>query len=387
LTRIKKLKEKLKMKKLFILLVVVLIFIAAVIFTAIAAVLPWFVTRGDQSATAVDTSGPAQTANSILPPMPTMTTMPAYPTSSPTPVFEQLSPAPICFTPAYIHPFAFMPDSTSILVRGNTGVQIFNLDALKEASFLRAPKNIITAALSPDGKILAWSLDDNTIQLLRISDQKVLQTLSGHNDMVGKLRFSPDGDQLVSASHDYWVRVWNMQGEELRHLQAGQVLGIGISPDGNMLATVPFDGPVALWNLDTGENIKDLGGYGGYDTSDAEFSPDGQYLAADLASGIFMWRVADASLVWDKVKNSMVVAFSPDGRYLAYSDVDDGNKVILVSPYATRVIRIIEGMQSPVWELFFSPDSFKLAATDGIAIHIWRVEDGTLLYTGKASCP
>jgi WD40 repeat protein len=230
-------------------------------------------------------------------------------------------------------------------------------------------------------------LDDNTIQLVRLSDQKVLQTLSGHSDMVGKLRFTPDGNLLVSASHDYWVKVWNLQGEELRNFQAGQVLGIAISPDGSVLATVPSDGPVALWSLDTGEKIKDLGGTGGYDTSDAEFSPDGQYLVADLVTGLFLWRISDASLVWNEVKNSMAVAFSPDGQYLAYSDVDAGNKVILASPDAARVIRTIERMQGPVWELFFTPDSSLLSTTDGRKIHIWRVEDGMLLYIGKATCP
>jgi WD40 repeat protein len=89
--------------------------------------------------------------------------------------------------------------------------------------------NIITAVLSPDGETLAWSLDDNTIQLLRISDQQVLHTLSGHTDTVTKLRFSPDGDRLISASHDNSVRIWNMQGDELHTIQPGQVLGIGIS--------------------------------------------------------------------------------------------------------------------------------------------------------------
>jgi hypothetical protein len=37
-----------------------------------------------------------------------------------------------CFTFADIAPFAFTPDSTSILVRGNRGVQIFNLEALED---------------------------------------------------------------------------------------------------------------------------------------------------------------------------------------------------------------------------------------------------------------
>jgi WD40 repeat protein len=374
-------------KKLCILLVVILILIVAIVFTPIAAVLPWFTTRSDRSISSVDAPSLAQIATSPLPAQRVSIGKAADPDPSQTPVVEQLAPSPICFTPIDIFPFAFMPDDTSILVRGSGGVQIFNLDALKEVRFLQAPENIMTATLSPDGKTLAWSLDDNTIQLVRLSDQKVLQTLSGHSDMVGKLRFTPDGNLLVSASHDYWVKVWNLQGEELHSFQAGQVLGIAISPDGSMLATVPSDGPVALWSLDTGEKIKDLGGSGGYDTSDAEFSQDGQYLVADLVAGIFLWRVADAGLVWNEVKNSMAVAFSPDGRYLAYSDVDDGNKVILASPDAARVIRTFERMQGPVWELFFSPDGSLLAATDGVEIHIWRVRDGTLLYIGKPACP
>jgi len=362
-------------KKFLILLVVTLIFITAIVYTPLATVLSRFVTRSGHSVTSVDSSSPIMT---VVP------TIPADPTSTPT--TGQMGQTAICFAPADILPFAFMPDSFSILVRAKMGMQIFNLDTQKEASFPQAPKNIITAALSHDGQILAWALDDNTIQLLHISDQKVFHTLSGHTDMVTKLRFSPGGDFLVSASHDNWVRVWNLDGEELDSFQAG-ALGIGISPNGSMLATVPSDGPVTLWNLATGEKIKELGGSGGYDTSDAEFSPDGQYLAADLVTGIYMWRISDGNLVWNEVKNSMAVTFSPDGRYLAFSDVDDSNKVILAAADTAQFTRVIDKMQSPVWELFFSPDASLLAATDGVEIRIWQVEDGTLLSVGKATCP
>jgi WD40 repeat protein len=148
-----------------------------------------------------------------------------------------------------------------------------------------------------------------------------------------------------------------------------------------------FDGPVSLWDLDTLEKIKDLAASGGYDTSDAEFSPDGQYLAADLATGIFLWQVSDGSLVWNEVKNSMAVTFSPDGTYLAYSDGNDGNRVTLASPDAAQVFRTMGGMQSPVWELFFSADGSLLAATDSREIHVWRLEDGALFFTEKTACP
>jgi WD40 repeat protein len=365
-------------KILIILLVVILALGVVVTIRSISAVLPWFVSRSEQSITSVDASGPIKTV---------ISTLPANPTSSPTPVKELLSPSPICFAPEELLPFAFTPEATKLLVRARSGVQIFDLESGAQEAFIQSSQIVITAALSPDGQILAWSLDDNTIQLLRISDQKVLHTLSGHTDMVTKLRFSPNGDLLVSASHDNSVRVWNMQGEELRSLQPVEALGIGISKDGSMLATVSFDGPVSQWDLDTLEKIKDLAGSGGYDTSDAEFSPDGQYLAADLATGIFLWQVSDGSLVWNEVKNSMAVAFSPDGRYLAYSDVEDGNNIILASPDGRQVNRSLGSMQGPVWELFFSPDGSLLAATDGREIHGWRVADGTLLYIGKTACP
>jgi WD40 repeat protein len=150
---------------------------------------------------------------------------------------------------------------------------------------------------------------------------------------------------------------------------------------------VSFDGPVSQRDLDTLEKIKDLAASGGYDTSDAEYSPDGQYLAVDLATGIFLWQVSDGSLVWNEVKNSMAVAFSPGGTYLAYSDGNDGNRVTLASPDAAQAFRTMEGMQSPVWELFFSPDASLLAATDSREIHVWRVEDGALLFAEKTACP
>jgi hypothetical protein len=336
----------------------------------------------------VDTPRPAQAAISTLPAASEPTKKTGNAPSSPTPLTEQLSPAPICFTPEEMLPFAFTPEAAGLMVRTSSGVQMFDLKAGAQDAFIHASQNVITAALSPDGQILAWSLQDGTIQLIRLSDKKILADLSGHPDPVYDLQFSPAQDRLFSASHDGLVRIWDLDGEQLASIDAsGEVLGFGLSGDGSMLVTIPSDGPLLLWDLAGYTKIGEFGGSGGYDTSDAHFSPDGQYLAADLVSGIFLWRVSDASLVWHEVKNSMAVAFSPDGRYLAYSDVDDDNKVFLASPDAARVFLTIDRMQGPIWELFFSPDSSLLVATDGIEIRIWRVEDGTLLYIGKAACP
>lgn len=311
------------------------------------------------------------------------------------------TPEPPCFVSGF-SPVSFMPDGDRILVRAENGVQIFNLQTMDEEEFLAAPTNLNypAVALSPDGEVLAWALEDFSIQLIRISDKILLHTLTGHTDIIGKLSFSPDGDRLISASHDTWVRIWDMEGNLIHAFQPpgalgfpNEVLGIGISPDGTMLATIPFDGPVKLWDLKDYKLIKELrglaGGSGGYDTSDIAFSPDGHLVAADTATGLFLWKTLDGTelLGGNPGINSMAVAFSPDGRFLAYSEIGEKFDVVISSPDGNEKIRTLEGHPAPVGLLFFSPDSSLLLSSDWVETRIWQVEDGQLLYVGKSSCP
>lgn len=311
------------------------------------------------------------------------------------------SQEPLCFVTGF-SPIAFMPNGDRIVLRAENGVQIFNLQTMKEELFLAAPTslNFSAVALSPDGEVLALALEDFSIQLVRISDKKLLYTLTGHTDIIGKLSFSPNSDRLFSASHDTWVRIWDMKGNLVHAFQPpgalgypNEVLGIGISPDGKMLATIPFDGPVKLWDLNNYKLVRELrglaGGSGGYDTSDIAFSPDGHLVAADTATGLFLWKTLDGTqlLGGNPGITSMAMAFAPDGRFLAYGEIGEKFNVILSSPDGTERIRTLEGHPAPVGILFFSPDSSLLLSSDWVETRIWRIDDGQLMYVGKSSCP
>jgi WD40 repeat protein len=296
-------------------------------------------------------------------------------------------------------PVAFFPDGSRVLVRTERGVQIYNLQAQKEESFIELPaeRNLVTLALSPNGQKLAWALDDNTIQLLPTSGKGASYTLSGHTGMINKLRFSPDGTRLYSASQDTWIRAWDMTGSEVGAFQptgAGDfpadIQGIGISPDGTVLATIPFDGPVKLWDTQSFQLVQTLGATGGFITSDVVFSPDGAFVAADSATGLFLWKTAGGAQLMggNPGINSMAVEFSPDGQVLAYGEITETNRVVLSSPDGSKIIRTLEGSPlSPVGELLFSPDSSLLLAMDWVEVRVWRVEDGSLLSVGKTACP
>ena len=301
--------------------------------------------------------------------------------------------APHCFTASTeVSAFAFMPDSIRILIKDRSGVRIFNLETMEEESFLDAPQELLGVALSPDGEILAWSLPDNTIQLIQVADGKLLKTLEGHTLPVLKLRFSSTGDRLFSASYDTWVRIWDRDGKLVDTFQPtaandlpNEIEGFGVSPDGTKLGSIPFDGPVKVWDLTEKKELANLGGTGGDVTSDIAFSPDGKYVAADPLERLSLWRTSDWNVMWTGA-HSLAFAFSADAQFIAYSDADDNDNVILRPLAGTQKIRTLKGYQTPIYDLFFSPDGAQLAAA-GPKTQIWQVESGELSYIGKPTCP
>jgi WD40 repeat protein len=316
-------------------------------------------------------------------------TIPATPTLTPPPLPTDTPALAVpCFT-TYVDPFAFLPDSLSLLVRAETGVQQFNLQSLQQERFITSPSNLNgpTVALSPNGEMLAWAFEDGTIQLIRVSDQAVLTNVNSGQVSPIKLEFSPLGDRFFSASHET-LKVWDIKGNFLNGFQpgGGELMNIGLSPDGTILATIPSDGEITLWNADNFKIITGLNSSGGYDTSDVVFSPDGKYIAADLVTGLFLWKMPDRTelLGTSSAINTMAVTFSPDGDLLAYSDL---NTIEISSPDGSQILGTLEGHQSPIFELLFSPDGSILVSADDMEIRVWRVEDGKLLVIGKSECP
>jgi len=61
-----------------------------------------------------------------------------------------------CFA-TFVDPFAFLPDSLSLLVRTDAGVQQFNLQTMQQEQFINSTSNLNgpVVALSPDGEVLA----------------------------------------------------------------------------------------------------------------------------------------------------------------------------------------------------------------------------------------
>ena len=91
--------------------------------------------------------------------------------------------------------------------------------------------------ISPDQRTLAVR-SGNDIQLWEIASRRLVHTLSGHQDIVTSLVYSPDGMMLVSGSGtgEQKIIFWNpADGTQIKVLDGWTVLKLTFSQDGQFL--------------------------------------------------------------------------------------------------------------------------------------------------------
>jgi WD40 repeat protein len=90
-------------------------------------------------------------------------------------------------------------------------VRLWNLKAEKVDVLTPEAGNVLSVAISPDGKTLAVGTQDGVIKLFSLSSQREIAVLKGHVTFVSSLIFSPDGKLLLSEGGD-GSRVWRTDG-------------------------------------------------------------------------------------------------------------------------------------------------------------------------------
>ena len=102
-----------------------------------------------------------------------------------------------------------------------------------------------------------------------------------HSDDVTTVLFTPDGERIVSASHDGDLRIWSVvTGECLRVLKGhtAEVRNLVLSPDGRMAYSGSWDKSIRAWDLKTGEEMFCIPNAHDLIIRTLALSPDGRHL-------------------------------------------------------------------------------------------------------------
>ena len=254
--------------------------------------------------------------------------------------------------------------------------------ALQQAAYNVVEKNVLTGhqdvvnsvSYSPDGKLIASASSDATIKIWR-SNGELLHTLKGHQDSVLDVAFSPQGDTIASAGDDNVVKLWSIEGKLKDTLSGhqGSIHQVAFSPQGDLIASAGEDKTVWLWNRE-GELVNVLIEHE-REVLAVAFSPDGQTIATGDRSGrLRLWnrqgRILNTFIAHRLPVRS--IDFSPDGRQIVTGG--DDNLVKLWQPDG-KLIQIFARYDAPVTGVKFSPDGELIGTTswDG-TIKIWYPE-------------
>lgn len=266
---------------------------------------------------------------------------------------------------------------------------------------------VIGLSLSRDGKTLLAAGSDGVIRVWDLASGQVQRTLTGHTNAIYKAEFSPNEKLVASSSRDLTARIWDFAtGRELHKLTGFHcaVKSVAFSPNGKTVAAVGNDGMLKLWDVKTGRELKSLVHSNSPDVDisvySVVFDRQGKKVYAGNGDGtISEWDAAtgEETDVWKAHDdNVMALAFSPDYRLLTSSGNNEANAKVWDVATRHELRNFAEKKTNGLLEnshvVAFSPNgkmvAFSVAGIDEkrqqyvyVRTYVWNVETGEKLFT------
>ncbi len=262
--------------------------------------------------------------------------------------------------------------------------------------------SINTIAFTPDGRQLVSASDDKTIRVWDLASGKTVRTIRGESapgdaGKVYAMALSPDGKWLAAGgwTDDNEIRLYEFASGKLVALLKGHadvVLGLAFSPDGSKLISGSFDRTAIIWDTGIqagarGTEPKLLHRLEGHkdDIYAVGFSPDGsRAVTGSFDHDLRLWRVADGKEIAHMTGHGdkmYSIAVAPDGTI---ASGDWSGEIRLWDGRDGRFLRVLARQGTTVGSLSFSPDGKLLLSGVGSAptnCHVYDTASGKEIVT------
>jgi WD40 repeat protein len=278
-------------------------------------------------------------------------------------------------------------DSTAKLYdKHGNGIAILGMDTGETKKQHGWECGITDAAFAPDSQFLITTSHDFTAKIWDISGN-LLKILEEHQADVNAVAFSPDGNFFVTGSEDETAIIWDKAGNKCQVIKGHEagIKTVAFSPDGKLIVTGGADCVAKIWDL----NGNVLVNFRGHDSeiNSVRFSPDGEFIVTASTDG--------TAKIWQVKLSAYSPHFYHDGEVRAAKFTPDGSKVLtaandlnvkLWDVQTSQLLKIYIGFDSDIYgnrdiySLDVSPDGkrFITTGTDYI-IRIWDIESGEIV--------
>lgn len=221
----------------------------------------------------------------------------------------------------------------------------------------------------------------------------LIRTLEGHSGPVAAVTVTPNGRWIVSGSHDYTLRVWDLEtGTELHALEGhkSNIRSLAVTPDGRRAVSASFDRTLKVWDLEGGMEIHALEGHSS-DVNKVAVTPDGRRaVSASDDKTLKVWDLESGTQVHNLEGHTRKVynlAVTSDGRRAVSASDDLSPKVWDLE--RGQMLHTLQGHKSGILAVSVSADGrHALSASMDGTLKLWNMQDGKEVYTlhGHEGC-
>lgn len=213
---------------------------------------------------------------------------------------------------------SFFPDSKNLVVASGNLVYLMDEFGNKIDS-IPHPDEVLTIAISPDGKYLLTGGKDRTGRIWTL-DKRLLGTTFPHSDWINRVSFSPDGTSILIGDRGGEAVLWGRDGKLQRRYSEfrDEVVALDFSPTGDSLIIGSLDGSLHL----LARNGRLLHKYD-HDSKvlAAAFSLSGKYFASASRKGeVKIWDAKRPGQSINRIvghnKRINAIGFTPNKEYL-----------------------------------------------------------------------
>ena len=290
---------------------------------------------------------------------------------------------------------SFSPDGREIVTAGSgRTATIWNTANGEQLTSLEEPGGgrISYAAFSPSGTEITTASNDGTVRIWDAFPRQLVRVMAAPDGAgLNNASFSPAGTELVTAGSDGTARIWNIAtGRQLRVFHEGDqgvnftqggnaINSASFSPNGDEILTASNDGTAKIWNAATGRLLKTF--ETSFPTYSATFGPGGtDVMTATDAEQITVWNAKSGRQVSDFFAGKAFLfhaSYSPDGTEVVTASNDGTARIWAAESNAFNGKQLAifrEPHSAPIGSAVFSPNGTDiLTVSDDGTARLWNI--------------